>query len=81
MSIFFKKMNQKEIASWDKAAVAGFYIFLLLLVADQTSNILFNKELFSKSFIFWTGIAAAFGSDLLYRWKSAARADQEKDLS
>lgn len=37
MSIFFKKMNQNEIASWNKAAVAGFYAMLLLLIADLAS--------------------------------------------
>ena len=81
MSIFFKKMNQNEIASWNKAAVTGFYAMVLLLIADVAYGVLYERELVSKFAILWTGMGAAFGSDLLYRWLSAARANKEKKPS
>lgn len=81
MSIFFKKMNQKETASWTKAAVTGFYAIVLLLSADLAYGVLYERELVSKSAVLWTGMGAAFGSDLLYRWISAARANKENKPS
>jgi len=81
MSIFFKNMNEKEIASWTKAAVTGFYATVLLLSADLAYGVLYERELVSKSAVLWTGMGAAFGSDLLYRWISAARANKENKPS
>ncbi|MDN7228046.1 hypothetical protein QWY15_12130 [Planococcus sp. N064] len=74
-------MNQKEIASWNKAAVAGFYAMVLLLIVDLAYGVLYERELVSKFAILWTGMGAAFGSDLLDRWISAARANKENKPS
>jgi hypothetical protein len=63
--MFFRKMSNSEAANWRKGAIAGFYIYLLLLFINCTSSLFFKKEPFSTTAIFWSGLLVAFGLDFI----------------
>ncbi|MEK4440769.1 MULTISPECIES: hypothetical protein [Niallia] len=63
--MFFRKMSNSEEANWRKGAIAGFYVYLLLLFVNYTSSLFFQKEPFSTTVIFWSGLLVAFGLDFI----------------
>lgn len=60
---FFKSMNKKESLNWKKAAILGFYTFLLLLTVNYIFYLRMDKDLISSRSIFWSGLVVAFGYD------------------
>ncbi|AYV71535.1 hypothetical protein C2H98_08020 [Niallia circulans] len=63
--MFFRKMSNREEANWRKGAIAGFYVYLLLLFINCISSSFFQKEPFSTTVIFWSGLLVAFGLDFI----------------
>ncbi|MEZ7794147.1 hypothetical protein [Niallia circulans] len=63
--MFFRKMSNSEEANWRKGTIAGFYVYLLLLFDNYTSSLFFQKEPFSTTIIFWSGLLVAFGLDFI----------------
>jgi predicted membrane channel-forming protein YqfA (hemolysin III family) len=61
----FKTMSPKEIQHSKKGIELGFYILLVLLGINIISYIFNNTSPFSSQFIFVTGIAAAYGYELI----------------
>lgn len=59
----FKTMNKKESLNWRRAAILGFYTYLLLLTVNYISFLRMDKDLFSSHLIFWSGLVVAFGYD------------------
>lgn len=66
---FFKSMNKKESLNWKKAAILGFYTFLLLLTVNYIFYLRMDKDLISSRSIFWSGLVVAFGYDALLNIK------------
>ncbi|EOR22486.1 hypothetical protein A499_17655 [Niallia nealsonii AAU1] len=62
---FFRNMSKVEVINWRKGAILGFYVFLLLLFVNYTSSLLFNKEPFTSTVIFWSGLLVAFGCEFI----------------
>ncbi|MEK4746635.1 hypothetical protein NST77_03700 [Niallia sp. FSL W8-0177] len=58
-------MSNSEEANWRKGTIAGFYVYLLLLFVNYTSSLFFQKEPFSTTIIFWSGLLVAFGLDFI----------------
>ncbi|MFC7321490.1 hypothetical protein [Halobacillus campisalis] len=67
--MFFKNMTEKQTIHWRKGAIIGFYTYLILLFIDLTYDLLFAANAFSTSFIFWGGLIAAFGTELIFNLK------------
>ncbi|ARF13281.1 hypothetical protein SporoS204_03250 [Sporosarcina ureae] len=65
----FKSMNKKESLNWKKAAILGFYTFLLLLTVNYIFYLRMDKGLISSRSIFWSGLVVAFGYDALLNIK------------
>ena len=70
---FFKSMTKTESYNWNKGAILGFYIYMLLLFIDQTYSILFASNLLSSSVIFWTGLIVVFGYELILNLKDKSK--------
>ncbi|WP_232321241.1 hypothetical protein [Sporosarcina ureae] len=62
-------MNKKESLNWKKAAILGFYTFLLLLTVNYIFYLRMDKGLISSRSIFWSGLVVAFGYDALLNIK------------
>lgn len=62
-------MNEKESDNWRSSAVFGFYIYLLILAISQFYEFIYEKQLFSITILFWSGLLAAFGFELILNYK------------
>lgn len=62
---FFRSMSKREHNHWKKGAIVGFYIYMLLLFINYTYHLLFESEPFTSIMIFWSGLIAAFGYELI----------------
>lgn len=60
MGIFFRKMSERETENWVKGCIVGFYVFLIILLANQIYFYIFNGFLFSNFAVFWIGLVSAF---------------------
>lgn len=71
---FFRQMTVTESDNWNRGAILGFYIYMLLLGVNHVSGLLFSSYPFSPSFIFWSGLIVAFGwsfiLNFIYRIRS-----------
>ncbi len=71
--IFFKKMAKFEQDNWAKAAILGFYSYMLLLFINYIYFSLSKSEPFTSGVIFWTGLLIAFGYQLILNLKSTMK--------
>lgn len=63
-------MSTKESINWRKAAVLGFYTYMLLLFINYMYFLIYEIEPFSSFAIFWTGLVVAFGYEFILNLKS-----------
>lgn len=62
---FFRSMSKREHENWKKGAIFGFYTYMLLLFINYICDVLFKSEPFTSMMIFWSGLLAAFGYELI----------------
>lgn len=74
---FFKKMSQAEEMNWKKAAIFGFYTYLILLFVNYTSSLISGTELIATPIVFWGGLVAAFGSQIILNVKLNKEHDEK----
>ncbi|ARK23892.1 hypothetical protein SporoP37_03705 [Sporosarcina sp. P37] len=74
----FKRMNKIELLHSKRAALLGFFTYMLITAINYFSYLLINKDLFSPPIIFWSGIAVFFGYDTFLNLKEK-RGDQDSD--
>ncbi|WP_235988874.1 hypothetical protein [Aquibacillus kalidii] len=63
-------MSSKEKANWDKSAVFGFYVYMLLLFIDQSYYLIIERSLISTYLIFWAGLILTFGHHFILNLKT-----------
>jgi len=63
---FFRNMSKIEQVHWRKGAILGFYTYMFLLFI----NLLSGTEPIPSNVIFWSGLLAAFGYELILNLKS-----------
>lgn len=66
---FFKSMNKKESLNWKRAAILGFYTYLLLLTVNYIYYLRMDNDFYSSRSIFWSGLVVVFGYDALLNIK------------
>lgn len=66
---FFKKMTETEELNWKRAAIFGFYTYLILLFVNYTSVLMSGSELITTPIVFWTGLVVTFGSQFILNMK------------
>lgn len=66
---FFKKMTKTEELNWKRAAIFGFYTYLILLFVNYTSGLISGTELIATPIVFWGGLVVAFGSQFILNMK------------
>lgn len=66
---FFKRMNNIEILNSKRAAIIGFYTYMLITAVNYFAYLLMEKDLFSSPIIFWSGLVVAFGYEALLNFK------------
>lgn len=74
--MFFKKMTEKESINWRSGAIFGFYTYLLVLVINQIYYLTFESHLFSLTIVFWTGLIAAFGCEIILNIKDKIKSNK-----
>ncbi|ASN05441.1 hypothetical protein [Virgibacillus necropolis] len=76
--MFFKSMTEKESANWKKGAILGFYTYMLLLAINQIYYLVFASNPFSSALIFWSGLIAAFGCEIIFNLKDKRKLRRNK---
>ena len=59
--MFFRRMNEKEKKNSTRAALLGFYTYMIVSFVNCFSYLLAGKELFSSAIVFWSGLLVYFG--------------------
>ncbi len=58
-------MNNKESLNWKKGIAFGFYTYMLITVVNYFYYLSTENGFFSPTFIFWSGLLAAFAYDFI----------------
>lgn len=66
---FFKTMTKEESSNWKSGAILGFYTYMLVLAINQAYHLEFASNLLSPTIIFWTGLIAALGYEIILNLK------------
>ncbi|WP_281658965.1 hypothetical protein [Halobacillus sp. Cin3] len=64
--IFFRPMTSQEKKGWNKGVYVGFYTYLFVLFINFSYETFASGSLLSAPVLFWSGLAAAFVTELLY---------------
>lgn len=67
---FFRGMSKIELINWEKGAILGFYIYMLLLFINYIYSLIYGTEPITSVVIFWTGLLVAFGYEFILNLKS-----------
>lgn len=59
--MFFRKMKEKEKKNSTRAALLGFYTYMIVSFINFFFYLLAGKELFSSTIVFWSGLLVYFG--------------------
>lgn len=59
--MFFRRMNEKQKKNSTKAALVGFYTYMIVSFINCFFYLLVEKELFSSLIVFWSGLLVYFG--------------------
>ncbi len=59
--MFFRRMNEKEKKNSTRAALVGFYTYMIVSFINFFFYLLVEKELFSSVIVFWSGLLVYFG--------------------
>lgn len=71
--MFFKRMNNKESAISKRAAVGGFYTYVLVTAVNYFYYIFMEETLLSPILVFWSGLSVFFVYDLVLNSKEKAK--------
>lgn len=74
---FFKRMNKKEILNSKRAAILGFYTYMLISAINYFSYLLMGKDLISSPIVFWSGLLVSFGYGAFLNLKDKRNLDNE----
>lgn len=74
--IFFRPMTSQEKKGWNKGIYVGFYTYLIVLFINFSYETFASGSLFSAQILFWSGIAAAFITELIYVFVQKRRHSQ-----
>ncbi|WP_280771186.1 hypothetical protein [Salipaludibacillus daqingensis] len=78
--MFFRNSTEVEDKNWRKAAIFGFYTFLILLFVDTIYIYLNDNEVLSSTVIFWIGLLATFSVNFLLNVKSKRDSNKRKEI-
>ncbi len=59
--MFFRRMNEKEKKNSTRAALVGFYTYMIVSFINFFFYLLVEKELFSSAIVFWSGLLVYIG--------------------
>lgn len=62
-------MKNKEQSNWKKAMHIGFYVYIFVLAFNYFNYLLTNNELLSPTILFFSGLLAAFFSEIVFTLK------------
>lgn len=66
---FFKSMNKKESLNWKRAAILGFYTYMLISAVNYFHYISMEKDFFSSRSILLSGLVVGFGYEVFLNLK------------
>ena len=60
----FRRMNKKESLNSKRAAILGFYTYMLMSAVNYFYYLLMENNFFSPPIIFWSGLVVFFGYEV-----------------
>ena len=70
-------MQKKEILNSKRAALLGFYAYMLFSAVNYISYLMVEKNLLSSAVIFWSGLVVFFGYSAILNLKDKRSSSYE----